>query len=318
MEPPITPFIEKYGIFLLDGGLATELEARGSVLDSHLWSAQLLMTNPSAIRDVHRAYLEAGAHCIISSSYQASVPGFQAIGVSKEEACALLLKTVTLACEAREAYWSQSPLEIKTSIRPLVAASIGPYGAYLANGSEYDGNYGISQKDLFQFHEERWKLFQQSEADLLACETIPSYEEAKVLRTLLERSPSTWAWVSFSCRDEIHISDGTPLQKSVALFEDCPSVMAVGINCTTPKYLPSLIQQAQKGAPSKYIVVYPNSGEIYNKSTKRWSGLSSPSEFGQTAQDWHRAGVRLIGGCCRTRPQHIKTVYDTFVANAVS
>jgi len=310
MANKIDVFIEKHGMLVLDGGLATELEARGISLDTHLWSAQLLLENPGAIRDVHLSYLEAGADCIITASYQASVPGFVSYGLSEQEAKNLLSKSITLADEARDRYLECSTGREPERARPLVAASIGPYGAYLADGGEYRGNYGISDDELRAFHESRWEILAASPADILACETIPSFQEAEVLLGLLRQTPGVYAWVSFSCRDGEHISDGTPITECAALLKDCEQVAAVGVNCTPPKYISSLIERIRTAAPGKPIAVYPNSGELYDVETRAWIGTSNPLNSGTAAVEWYRSGARLIGGCCRMGPNHIKAMRE--------
>ena len=286
---------------LLDGGLATELEARGYDISSDLWSAALLRSDPQAIIDVHRAYLDAGAQCIISASYQASRKGFMSLGLSAKEADKLIGSSVTLAKKARQQYLEDNP---DTDIPPIVAASIGPYGATLHDGSEYTGYDGIGPETLRNFHEGRLALLDQAGADVLACETIPDLEESQVLCELLKDVTSP-AWISFSCRDERCISDGTPLAQVAGLFRNHPKVLAVGINCTAPHLVAGLIDQLVVAAPDKAIVVYPNSGEKYQAENQSWSGTVSPGECAAAAQVWRDAGAKLIGGCCRMGPQHI-------------
>ncbi len=221
------------------------------------------------------------------------------------------MRSVTLACEARDDFLRSAGNKGTPRIQPLVAASIGPYGAFLADGSEYGGDYQLSEDDLRAFHERRWEILAGSAADLFACETIPSLSEARVLQSLLNETSDVRAWMSFSCRDGEHISDGTRLAECVALFEENEQVVAVGINCTAPRYITSLIRQVRLGAPTKPIVVYPNSGEVYNGKNRLWTGESDPSGLGEAALEWLRCGATLIGGCCRTGPQHIRAIKAT-------
>ncbi len=306
MENPLKPFLERQSVMILDGGLATELEARGCDLDDDLWSARVLLEDHDLIRAVHRDYLEAGADCIVSASYQASVDGFRRRGLSEEEAAQLVVKSVELAIEARDAFWA-NPKNRTNRLRPLVAASVGPYGAYLADGSEYGGRYGVSDEELREFHRERFHLLAGSGADLLACETIPSAGEGYVLAELLRETPGTVAWFSFSCGDGRHLNDGTPLAEVTARLEDHEQVVALGVNCTAPEHIPSLIEEIA-GETTKPIVVYPNSGERYDAATKRWVGESSPEDFGVLCGEWVEAGARLVGGCCRTGPGHVRAM----------
>ena len=289
---------------VLDGGLATELEKGGFDISGDLWSAAMLQSNPRAIVDVHRAYLEAGAECLISASYQASRMGFTSTGISAEAADQLILDSVSLAIAARDEYLAGNQ---GATPSPLVAASIGPYGAALADGSEYSGDYKTSATMLREFHDSRLRLLDGSAADLLACETIPDMNEASILRDLL-MNVSKPAWVSFSCKDKKRISDGTPLSDACALFADHPKVLAVGINCTPPHLITELISAARSGAPDKDIVVYPNSGETYHADDNSWSGDAATTSFGFRVEEWLDAGATLIGGCCRTGPAQIEMV----------
>jgi homocysteine S-methyltransferase len=310
MLNPVRMFLEKQGVLILDGGLATQLEARGADLDDPLWSAKFLLENPALIRQVHLDYFWAGADCAITASYQATIPGFMRRGLTEGQAIDLLRLTVQLAQEARDEFWAV--MEQKGGrLRPLIAASVGPYGAYLANGAEYTGDYDLDEAGLMDFHRQRWHILAESGADLLACETIPSLVEAKALARLLAETTDAWAWFSFSCRDGRSISDGTPIRECAALLEGMEQVAAVGINCTPPRYIPELISELF-AVTQKPIIVYPNSGECYDALAKGWQGLSIPAEFGTYSREWRKAGAALIGGCCRTGPEHIRQIRDRF------
>lgn len=286
---------------LLDGGLATQLEAQGHDLGTRLWSAALLRDDPGAIVDAHLAFLEAGANCIIGASYQASRQGFMSLGHSAIEADALIALSVELARRARDQYLRDHE---ECAFPPLVAASIGPYGAALHDGSEYTGYYGVSAGVLRDFHAPRLRLLDTAAVDVLACETIPDRKEAGVLSDLLADS-KTPAWVSFTCRDARCISDGTPLREVAARFADHPRVLALGINCTAPHLLTPLIGELRAAAPRKGVVVYPNSGETYLVAENSWEGIAECMDYGQAAREWHAAGATLIGGCCRMTPRDI-------------
>jgi homocysteine S-methyltransferase len=307
---PIRPFLERQGVVILDGGLATELERHGADLSGGLWSAWLLREDPALIRRVHADYYWAGSDCSTSASYQATIPGFMARGMSESEAEDLLLYSVRLAAEARDEFWANTP-DRERRLRPLVAASVGPYGAYLADGSEYTGDYDLDEEGLVAFHRRRWHLLAGSDADLLAVETIPSATEARALARLLAETPEAWAWFSFSCRDGRHISDGTPLADCAAALGHLDRVVAVGINCTAPRFIPDLIREVAR-VTDKPIVVYPNSGEAYDPVGHCWIGESVPSEFGTYSREWRKLGAALIGGCCRTGPDHIRQISDRF------
>ena len=278
---------------VLDGGLATQLEAQGCDINNALWSAAIITDDPQAIVDAHRAYLDAGAQVIISASYQAIDPD-------------LIAGAVNLAIQARDEFVEENP----AAIAPLVAGSIGPYGAILSDGSEYTGDYGLSRTELLEFHRARVAQLDASAADVLACETIPSYDEAIALRDLLADVASP-AWISFSCRDGSCINDGTAIEEAVALFRDHPSVRAVGVNCSSPQHVVSLIQRIKATLPKMPILVYPNSGETFDASDKTWSGTATASDWVPAAQGWLAAGAAIVGGCCRTGPEHIHAIDQT-------
>lgn len=308
MRDPISPFLEHQDGLILDGGLATELEARGYELNDRLWSARLLLEAPDVIRDVHKAYFEAGADCGISASYQATIPGFLEVGATEVTARELLEHSVQLVIEARDQFWAARPNR-KGRLRPIVAASIGPYGAFLADGSEYHGSYDLKEDELVAWHRSRWHILANSGADLLACETIPSFDEARALSRLLSETSSVPAWFSFSCRDGKRISDGTPIRRLGSWLAGKAQILALGINCTSPRFIPSLLEELRRET-DKHIVVYPNSGESYDVATRRWVGLSDAAEFGTFSREWRRAGAAMIGGCCRTGPDHIRQIAD--------
>jgi homocysteine S-methyltransferase len=288
---------------LLDGGLSNELEKQGCNLNDKLWTAKLLETNPEAIIQAHLAYLNSGAQCITTSSYQASISGFMAIGYDRATAETFLMKSVQLAEEAINRYMTSGANVTK----PFIAASIGPYGAYLADGSEYHGNYGVSDEQLFVFHQSRLRLLDHSNADFFACETIPSFQEVKVLAEILQGINKS-AWISFSCKDEHHLNDGSHIEECAAFLAHHPKVFAIGVNCTAPKYISGLIRSIKARSSTKKIVVYPNSGEAYNAESKTWLGLSDPNSFVEMAKEWIELGADIIGGCCRIEPEHIKSI----------
>jgi len=289
---------------LIDGGLATQCEAMGCNIDGDLWSAVLLQSDPRALVGAHRAYMDAGAEIIATASYQASRSGFMATGLSAKDADALIVSSVALAVQARAEFLRDNP---GTERAPLIAASIGPYGAVLHDGSEYTGDYDITEDELREFHRDRLELLDNSRADLLACETIPSFVEAKALAEILATARKP-AWISFSCRDEKHLCDGTPLADAVALFCDHPTVLAIGVNCVAPELAMPLIREIKAAAPQKSIVVYPNSGEVYESGDNSWSGTVTELQCEQSAQQWIDAGATLVGGCCRIGPAQISAM----------
>lgn len=290
---------------ILDGGLSAELGAQGFPLDGVLWCAELLRTDPDSLVAAHRAYLDAGAEIVISASYQASRAGFQQLGVAADEADRLIAASVGLARQACDEFAAENP----AAGPRFVAASIGPYGAVLNDGSEYVGRYAVSDDTLRMFHEQRLGLLDRAGADVLACETIPSHSEARVLAGLLADA-ATPAWMSFACRDGSVICDGTPIEDACAPFREHPRVVALGVNCTPPQFVVSLIGKIRSAAPGKAIVVYPNSGERFVGGENRWTGAAMLGDIAHAARAWREAGANIIGGCCRVGADEIRALAD--------
>lgn len=310
---PLQPFLDKAGAVILDGALATELERRGADLNDPLWSAKILLEAPELIRQLHYDYFAAGADVAITASYQATFAGFTRRGLDESQATALMRLSVQLAVEAREQFW-HDPANRIGRLRPLVAASIGCYGAYLADGSEYRGDYGLTATQLIDFHRLRMAVLANSGADLLACETIPCLVEAEALVQLLTEFPQTVAWLSFSCCDEEHVCHGERFADCVALANQFDQVVAVGLNCTPPRFVEPLLRQG-RSVTAKPLLAYPNSGESWDAATHCWLPGTGVTEFGTPAQLWFAAGARLLGGCCRTTPTDIQVIRAAVVGN---
>lgn len=287
--------LDERGVLLLDGGFATALEANGFDLSTALWSAPVILEDPEAVYRVHSDYLHAGADCITTASYQVTFEGFDRAGRSRAEASEALRRATRLAVQARD--------DVAPSA--LVAASVGPFGASRADGSEYRGRYGVGRDELTRFHEQRLEILLDSGPDLLACETIPDADEADVLLALLAQHPEVSAWMTFTCRDAEHIADGTPIREVVARCADVRQVEAVGVNCIDPAMAASVVEsiRAHSALP---VAVYPNSGERWDPIDRVWR------DYRWAAEAWmdHMkgavdAGARAVGGCCRTDPNWI-------------
>lgn len=303
---PIEQILKSFPIVILDGAMATELENYGCNLNDRLWSAKVLMENPELIKKVHLDYFGAGADCAITASYQATIEGYKEKGLTAEEAADLIKKSVGLAQEARDEFWAELD-DQSARPKPLVAASVGPYGAFLSDGSEYRGDYGVGKEELKDFHRSRIELLVEAGADLLACETIPSLLEAEAIAEVLTEFPGVYAWISFSAKDAFHISNGETAAECAKYLDGQEQVAAIGINCTAPAFVESLIREiAQETA--KPIIVYPNSGEAYDPASKTWDGKALEQRYSSLSQVWHRAGATVIGGCCRTSPQDIEGI----------
>jgi homocysteine S-methyltransferase len=307
VHPLLQSFLESNGVVILDGALATELERRGADLCDALWSARLLLDNPELIRQVHREYYHAGADVATTASYQASLPELMRRGFSLAQAAEVLCLSVKLAQQAREEFWLSAPADRQW---PLIAASVGCYGAVLHDGSEYRGDYGLTRQQLIDWHRPRLEILAHSGADLLACETIPCLVEAEALVRLLDEICELPAWISFSCRDGRHLSHGELFADAVTLVCASPQVIAAGVNCTAPRHVEALLRVAQ-AVTTKPMLAYPNSGESWDASRHRWAAGAETLDWAAAARTWYAAGARLIGGCCRTTPDTITAIRST-------
>ncbi|XP_072540248.1 homocysteine S-methyltransferase YbgG [Salminus brasiliensis] len=291
---------------ILDGGLATELEERGFQLQEEpLWSAKILHTNPKAIKDVHHRYLQSGSDVITTATYQASMEGFiKHLDLKPEEAEQLLMSGVQIAKETAADFMSSCTTADRKE--PLVAGSVGPYGAFLHDGSEYTGNYEswMSIEELKDWHRPQVRCLVAAGADLIAMETIPCLKEAEALVELLREFPDTKAWLSFSCKDTQCISDGNKFFQAVQVASKSTQLVAVGVNCSPPALVKPLLESAKSyKAPSMSWVVYPNSGEGWDPKTGWKTEERMP--FTKLSIEWKEQGALWIGGCCRIGPADI-------------
>ena len=278
------------GVLISDGGLATELEARGHDLSDDLWSARLLAEAPDEIVAVHEAFFRAGAHIATTASYQASFEGFAAQGIDRVEAERLMRRSVELARSARGA----------ASAPAWVAASVGPYGAMLAQGEEYIGRYGLSVAELAAWHRPRLEVLAAADPDVLALETIPDSDEAEALVGLVGEQGIP-AWLSYTVAGD-RTRAGQPLEEAFAVAADVPQIVAVGVNCCAPADVLGAVITARRVA-GKPVIVYPNSGEVWDGANRVWVG--TPGMDTGLAAEWVAAGARIVGGCCRVRPDDI-------------
>jgi len=277
---------------ILDGGLSNQLEAQGCDLRDALWSARVLAEEPAQIEAAHAAYVRAGADVLLTASYQATFEGFARRGTGRQEAARLLTSSVTLARRVADG-----------APRPVwVAASAGPYGAMLADGSEYHGRYGdgVGVAELTRFHRPRLEVLAAAEPDVLALETVPGTAEAAALLRAAA-GLGVPAWLSYTVAGG-RTRAGEPLADAFALAADEPGVVAVGVNCCAPEDVAYAVETAAR-VTGKPVVAYPNSGEGWNAGTRTWRG---PGSFdAAAARGWHRAGAAALGGCCRVGPESI-------------
>ncbi|CAD0115286.1 unnamed protein product [Aureobasidium uvarum] len=317
---PVAPLLKDTPALILDGALATELETRGLDLSSKLWSAKALEETPEAIYGVHLDYFKAGADIAITASYQATPLGLsQHLGMSLEQSQKLIRRSVELAQQARDTVLQEE--QNRSSIQPrklLVAGSVGPYGAFLANGSEYRGDYHLSNDDFKDFHRPRIEALVAANVDILAYETIPSLPEIKALIELLETDfPNTPAWLGVTLResDASLLSDGSPMSEVVQLVNSCSQIVSVGVNCI-PEQNVSAALDYLKPLTDKPLIVYPNSGETWNAEARKWNGPRvEGKEHAELVREWFGKGARLIGGCCRTGPKDIQNTRETIVSS---
>lgn len=293
------PFLAKSS-WVLDGGLATELERRGFDLNHPLWSAKVLSEDPSAIYDAHLAYLLAGAEIILTSSYQASLTGFRRyLGVTDDEARELLFKTVELACRARATQLAQNGKRAPF----LVGASVGPYGAILADGSEYRGDYDLKKPEVAEYYDSKIEILSRrtkdAGVDFIAFETLPTVSEARLILERLERFPAMSCWVTFSRVDA--------LLSALPVLEANDQVGAFGLNCVSPEILRVDLARI-RAKTSKPLVVYPNGGGTYDSQTKTWRHELHSKEWSDQARSWRRDGANILGGCCGTGALEIETL----------
>lgn len=282
---------------VVDGGLSTVLDAHGFDLRHPLWTGRLITESPEALVEAHLAYLHAGAEVIITASYQASVDGLERMGLTRGQAEAALASNTTLAHEAVRRHGSPA----------VVAASVGPYGATRADGSEYHGNYDVSAATLLDFHLRRLELLVASGPDLLAVETIPSTIEARAIAQALSSIVTTPSWFSFVCRDERHTASGDRIEDAVAVAAEIPGILAVGVNCTDPRLIGALLERAAT-VTDLPLLAYANSGRSWNRADARWEGDPIPADDPELVARWIAAGARLIGGCCGAGPAQIASL----------
>lgn len=295
---------------VLDGAISTELEARGVDTTNDLWGALALDTAPQAVCEVHAAYRDSGADILTTNTYQSTVPGFRKVGFTDDDARAVISRGATLAAEVADSGGSTA----------LVAGSIGPYGAYLADGSEYTGAYALSTDEYDTFHRPRIQALLDGGVTLFAVETQPRLDEVMAIVKLLEElAPEAQAWVSFQLRDSATLADGSSLEDAVTAVDRWAAehgiVVAVGLNCVAPQVVSEALELmgAHTALP---LVCYPNSGDTYDPESKTWTPAPSSQRFTAFVPEWVTKGARLIGGCCRTTPEDTAEIRRTLTGLA--
>lgn len=300
MKAPLLELLNEKKLLVLDGAMATELEKAGVDTANELWSATALLDAPQKITTVHQNYFKAGADIAITNTYQATRQAFMKQGMDAAESIALIKQAVFCAQEARK--------ESSTNKHLLLAGSIGPYGAFLADGSEYTGNYNLSIKAFQDFHYPRMQALVEAGVDLFAIETQPNFIELEAITELLERKfPETTAWIALSIKDDKHLCDGTSLAKVVKYLNQFENVSAIGVNCTALENITPVLNEIRV-LTKKPLIVYPNNGDIYDPISKKWQINTRAQTFSDLVPTWISAGAKIIGGCCRTTPDEIREI----------
>ena len=276
---------------IIDGGMSTQLESMGHDISGTLWTARALLESPDAIIEAHRAFADAGADVLITASYQVSRQGFAEAGLTAQQADVALVRSVELARQAGST--------------AQVAASVGPYGAILHDGSEYRGNYGLTREQLADFHRERITILSSAQPDYLALETIPDVLEVQALADALEGNEIA-AWITFSAKDAARTCAGQPIEEAVRAAEAIPGITRVGINCTDPVFVPELIDRI-RATTQLPVIVYPNAGGTWDSATGLWNGVTV-DDIARNAIEWVEHGATWVGGCCGTDASAIAAI----------
>mmetsp|Transcript_24452 Transcript_24452/g.35947 ORF Transcript_24452/g.35947 Transcript_24452/m.35947 type:complete len:313 (-) Transcript_24452:162-1100(-) len=308
IENKLLSRLQKNNCLLLDGGLSTTLEYYGHTLDKTLWSANTVATSPLSIVDVHEKFIEAGCDIITTASYQMSFEGFLSKGYSRIATEQLMLKSTSCALTAREN---------KKDIRDvLIASSVGCYGAHLADGSEYSGQYGLSTDQLAAWHQGKFDILANSGCDIMACETVPCVTECKALCRVISsyesshRRPELGGWITCSCSSGDTLNSGENFEDAIRAITDpsyereSPALAhwGVGVNCTSPGFIDSLLDiiRDSGNTTGRPIVVYPNKGESWDAVAREWVSSSGygDAEFAEMVKDWRTQGANVIGVYC--------------------
>ena len=290
----------KKGI-VLDGAMSDELERQGVQTNNKLWTATALIDQLDKVYQAHMDYFNAGAELIITDTYQANVQAFEKAGYSKTEAEQFIRNAVKIAKKARDDF------EKQTGKHNYVAGTIGAYGAYLADGSEYRGDYQLTSDEYLAFHLPRLKLVLAEKPDLIALETQPKLAEPVTVLDWLKEQRQIPVYVSFTLKDAKHLSDGTPIAEAVKKISQYQQVFAIGINCVSPTIVQDALSEFSQYT-KKPLVVYPNLGASYDPQIKQWRKFTNDFNFEELTKSWYQAGARLIGGCCTTGPKEINQI----------
>lgn len=291
---------------ILDGAMSTALEKQGVNTNNDLWTAVALENDLDKVYKVHMNYFKSGAQMTITNTYQANVQAFKKHGYNDEHTKKLITDAVQIAKKARDDYQAQ------TGKHNWVAASVGPYGAYLSDGDEFRGDYSLTPKEYLAFHLPRLKILLENKPDCLAIETQPKLDEViAILEWLKEYANQIPVYVTFTLHDTTKISDGTPLKKVMQKLNEYEQVFAVGANCFKP-FLATTAIDRMRMFTQKIIIVYPNLGGVYDEFERNWIPFNADLDFTKLSKEWYKHGAHIIGGCCSTGTKQIQQIATFF------
>ena len=278
---------------LIDGGLSTAIERLGGDVSGQLWTAGLAVTDPDKLLAAHRSFVEAGAEVIATASYQCDARAFESFGYDATRGRRVLADMTALARRATQG----------TSTR--VAASVGPFGASLANGSEYTGRYGVEWSVVEHYHREKLRILVDSGPDLVAVETIPLAREAQLIADLLVEYGAPPTWFSFGCADAHRTYGNDDLGVAVRGVSDYPNLVAVGVNCVAPATVSGALRTIRQAIGDRPLIAYPNHGRVWDAVARTWTGDDATASIDDSVDEWVSLGARFVGGCCGVGPTEI-------------
>ena len=281
-------------IKLLDGSMSFPMEQLGYNLKNKLWTGKALINNPDLIKDIHKGYIDAGADFISTSTYQISFDRLKNMGYQSEEIKKIFQKSVDIVKDAIEE--SKLKKEIK------IVGSFGPYASYDPEASEYIGEYDSTDIEIKKFHLNNIRIIEETDLDIILYETIPCLREIKILSEALSHSTKE-IWISITCNEEMEFRDGSSFKDACEIISKIEKITTMGINCFSPLLVKKAIDLLKKYS-NKKILIYPNSGEIYNPKERFWTGNN---EFNNSMiKNWLSLYPDIIGGCCRIGYDDIK------------
>ena len=288
----------KNNIKLLDGSMSYPLELDGYNLNNRLWTGDALINNPELIKKIHKGYIDSGADYLLTSTYQISYDILKEKGIDSEEIKEVFQKSLDLAKEAI--------IEANTKKDIKVVASLGPFASYKKNASEYIGIYDSTDEDIYNFHTNNLNIIKEIDYEIILYETIPSLREIKILSMIFDKLNKE-IWVSMTCNDDINFRDGSSIPEACNILSVFDNISTIGLNCFSPLYFEEACKMLKNNTKKK-IIIYPNSGEIYNPVEKIWTGNKLYED--KMIKKWLSLSPDIIGGCCRVGYDDIKKMRE--------